>query len=285
MATTREPSMSDGPTDPAHRAREQAWFDAHAPHALARRDGAFLSARRAMWIEWVATGAIGLAGLVVFGWSAADAAWLLLATFWLTWLVDLAQWGLRRDGLAISTAHATDDLYFWQLVAVRRGRQRRAPTRSGHPSPSLGVIVDAVAGGAASVLLVQGLARSGVELSASLGATALWIGAVIAAVAGFVGSLRARLSRRADGSTPLPVFAVGQRGIGLLVLVFALMAGGGGSLAATALVGCAYGFFVVMGLVELVWGMPALRAEADWVRAGLGNRPGECLSDAAGRHG
>jgi hypothetical protein len=70
-----------------------------------------------------------------------------------------------------------------------------------------------------------------------------------------------------------------------LVLVFALMAGGGGSLAATALVGCAYGFFVVMGLVELVWGMPALRAEADWVRAGLGNRPGECLSDAAGRHG
>lgn len=272
------------PAPPADVTHERAWFDARAVHALARRDAAFLTARRALWIEWVATGTIGLAGLFVFGWSAADAAWLLLVAFWLTSLVDLVQWLLRRPGLAISVQHATEDLHFWQHVAVRRGRQRSAPSAGGHPSLGLGVAVDGVAGTVASVLLVQGLARDGVDPAASLGSIGLWIGAVIAVVGGFAATLRARLTRRADGSTPLPVFAVGQRGIGLLVLVFALMALGGGTLAASALVGCAYGFFVLMGLVELVWGMPALHAEADWVRAELEGRPGPSMSDA-GRSG
>lgn len=254
----------------ADDAPDQAWFETHAPLALARRDAAFLRARRAMWIEWVASGVIGLAGLFVFGWSAVEAALLLILGFWLGWLVDVVQWCLRRQSLGASYRDATDDMHVWHHVAVRRGRLRNLPAQSGHPSLVLGICVDAVAGGTASVLFAQGLARGGVDLlTGSTAANGLWIGALLCAFVGFVLALRNRLARRPGGGTPLPVFAVGQRGIGLLVLVFALTGVGGGFLAAGALVGCAYAFFIVMGLIELIWGVPALAADAQWLRGHL----------------
>lgn len=49
--------------------------------------------------------------------------------------------------------------------------------------------------------------------------------------AGIVPSLRMRMKPAADGSVAPPPFAAGQRGIGLLVLGFVLMAVGGGTLA------------------------------------------------------
>lgn len=62
------------------------------------------------------------------------------------------------------------------------------------------------------------------------------------------------------------MFRVGQRGIGLLVLSFALMAAGGGGLDGAWLGGAAYGFFLLMGLIELIGGVPRARAEAAWLR-------------------
>ena len=37
------------------------WFERHAPGALTRREAAFLRARRTLWLEWGASGALGLA--------------------------------------------------------------------------------------------------------------------------------------------------------------------------------------------------------------------------------
>lgn len=247
-------------------ASDQALFAEHAERALSRRDKHFFKARRALWIDWLLTGGIGLFGLLVLGWSAATAALLLLATFWLGWLADLVLWLLRSRGLQISYQRAGDDMRFWQIVAILRGKRRQAPDIRSHPTLGLSLCVDLVAGGSASVLMLNGLHIAGNDLIAELTSPGLMISVALIIIGGIGPGLRARFSPAADGSVPLPVFSVGQRGIGLLVLTFALIAAGGGTLSASLLMGCAYGFFVLMAAIELIWGLRELRVDAEWVQ-------------------
>jgi hypothetical protein len=235
--------------------------------ALARRGAGFLRARRALWIQWLWAGCLGIGGMLVLGWSGQQAALLMLATFWLGWIEDVVVWRLRSPGLATSLQHAADDMRFWQFVAILRKRRKHAPDTAGHPPLALGLIVDLVAGTSASVLILSGLERSGGDVAHALGEPGLALAIAASVVAGVIPSLRARLSRSGDGSTPLPLFAVGQRGIGMLVLAFGLMAFGGGGLAPALLVGCAYGFSMLMAVIELIWGIPALSAEARWAES------------------
>jgi hypothetical protein len=244
---------------------DQAFFAQHADSALRRRDARFFEARRALWVDWLLTGGIGLFGLLVLGWSAATAALLLLATFWVGLIADLVLWLLRSRELRISYQSAGDDMRFWQLVALLRGKRRQPPDPGSHPPLVLSLCVDLVAGCTASVLMLSGLDTAGIDLIAELTSPGLLISAALVAAGGIGPGLRARFTPAADGSVPLPVFSVGQRGIGLLVLTFALMAVGGGALSARLLMGCAYGFFVLMAAIELIWGVPELRRERDWL--------------------
>lgn len=249
---------------------DQDLFAEHAESALSRRDKPFFKARRALWIDWLLTGGIGLFGLLILGWSAATAALLLIASFWLGWLADLVLWLLRSRGLQISYQRAGDDMRFWQIVAILRGKRRQPPDIRSHPTLGLSLCVDLVAGGTASVLMLNGLHTAGNDLVADLTSPGLLISASLIVIGGIGPGLRARFSPAADGSVPLPVFSVGQRGIGLLVLTFALMAVGGGALSASLLMGCAYGFFVLMAAIELIWGLPELRRETHWLHAAAG---------------
>jgi hypothetical protein len=246
---------------------DRRFLRAQLDGALARRGADFLRARRALWIQWLCSGCIGIGGLLFFGWSGQQAALLMLATFWLGWIEDVVVWRLRSHGLAASLQHAADDQRFWQFVAILRKRSKQAPDSAGHPSLALGLIVDLFAGSTASVLILSGFERGGGDLQHALAAPSLALAIVVAIAVGFIPSLRARLARSGDGSTPLPLFAVGQRGIGMLVLAFGLMALGGGSLAPSLLVGCAWAFSVLMASIELAWGIPALRDDARWVEA------------------
>lgn len=239
----------------------------HLDGALARRGADFLRARRALWIQWLSSGCIGIGGMLFLGWSGQQAALLMLATFWLGWIEDVVVWRLRSSGLAISVQHAVDDLRFWQFVSVLRERRKQAPDTAGHPSLALGLIVDFVAGATASVLILSGLDRGGSDVQRALATPSLLLAIAVAIAVGFIPSLRARLARSGDGSTPLPLFAVGQRGIGMLMLAFGLMALGGGSIAPALLVGCAYGFGMLMASIELAWGIPALRDDVRWAEA------------------
>lgn len=246
---------------------DQDFVRAHIDGALSRRGPDFMRARRALWIQWLWSGCVGIGGMLLLGWSGQQAALLMLATFWLGWIEDLVVWRLRAPGLAISLGHAGEDMRFWQFVAILRKKRKQAPDISGHPAIALGLIVDLVAGATATVLVLSGLERSGSHPAHALATPGLIIAVIVAVVIGGVPSLRARLARTDDGSTPLPLFAVGQRGIGMLVLAFAVMASGGGALAPAVLVGCAYGFGMLMAAIELAWGIPALHAEHGWTRA------------------
>lgn len=246
---------------------DRRYVRAQVDGALARRGEDFLRGRRALWIQWLSTGCIGLAGLLFLGWSASQAVLLMLAAFWIGWIEDLVVWCLRRQGLAISVQHAADDGRFWQLLAILRKRRKQAPDSGGHPPPALGLIVDATAGVVASALIVSGLEREGGALQAALAAPALVPAILVMLVAGTLPSLRTRLMVRGNGSTPLPAFAAGQRGIGLLVLVFGVIALGGGRLAPSVLVGGAYGFGILMASIELAWGIASLRDDARWAAA------------------
>ena len=246
---------------------DQALFLRDVDGAIARRDADWFAARRALWIEWVLTGLVGLVGLFVLGWSAPTSALLLLAAFWLVWIVDIVQWLSRADALATSLSREADDERIWQIAALLRGTRRRAPDARGNPTPLLSIVVDLVAGAAATALLLRGLGAAGVDrtvIAADSGS--LLLGVALLVAAGIAPMLHARLRRRADGGVALPTFRFGQRGIGLLVLVFALMAAGGGTLAPRVLLACAYGFFLVMGAIELLFGLRSTREDTEWLR-------------------
>ena len=246
-------------------APDQMLFVKHAAAALARRSKTFVSARRALWFDWLLTGTLGLLGIFVFGWSSVEAALLLVASFWLGWLADLALWFARSEALAISYGTAVDDMRFWQIVAILRGKRRLPADARSHPTLGLSLIVDFVSAATATVLLLSGLANSGVATSELTTSTSLLVSIAAIALIGTAPSLRARLQRAADGSVELPAFCAGQRGIGLLIVVFALMGLGGGKLSAHLIVGTVSGFFIIMALVELIWGVPELIHEAEWV--------------------
>jgi hypothetical protein len=244
---------------------EHEWFAAHARSALVRRDEAWFRTLRWRWLEWLLTGLVGLFGLAVLDWTATTAALLLLASHWLGWLLDVVQWLLRGPEIRVARAQDHDDMRAWQLVDVMRGRRSRPPQIGSDPALGLSIAVDLVAGAVASVLALQGLQRDGVDLAASLGDDGALV-ALALLVIGSLAALRTRLRRRDDGSVALPVFRVGQRGIGLLVLVFGVMGAGGGSLVGRWMVGAVYVFFVLMGALQLAVDLPHLRAATDWLR-------------------
>lgn len=254
--------MSSAGLDP----HELAWLAQHAGPALARRDRRGLPEARARWIEWMLSGTIGLIGLVVLDWSGVQAALVLLASHWLGWIIDLLQWRLRAAELERARAQDYDDSRVWQLVALLRGRRKQAPDARGDPPMAVSLGIDLIAGGAATALMWRGLATAGTPLTEVVLAPTLLAGIVATLASGAVLTLRSRLRRESDGSVALPAFRCGQRGLGLLVVVFALMAVGGGSLGGHGLMLTVYGFMLLMGGIELTWGVPAQRAEANWLR-------------------
>ena len=246
-------------------ASDQALFSQHASAAIARRGKSFLRARRALWIDWLLTGVLGLLGIVVLGWSSAVAALLLMASFWLGWLADIALWALRKDALAISYRNITDDMRFWQIVAVLRSKRRQPADTHQHPPLGLSLIVDLVAGATASALLARGFGNAGIAIQELATSTSLIASLFAILLFGVAPALKARLQRAPDGSVELPAFCAGQRGIGLLIVIFALMTITGGSLAANLLMGAVSVFFIIMAVVELIWGVPELIREREWV--------------------
>jgi len=244
---------------------DKAFLARQAPRALARRDDAYFLRQHLVWGDWLVTGVVGLVGLFALGWPATTAALILVAGFWLGWLGDVVFVVARRRAVAQALGEAHDNAYVWALVDVLRGRLRdTAGVRSG-PGMGLSIVVDLVAGAAATALLLRGFGNAGIDVARVLQSKAFVSGTAILLATGVLPLLAARLTARGDLLEP-PMFSVGQRGIGLLLLVFGLMAAGGGTLAAAVLVSCAYGFFLLMGAIELIWGLPMLRAEGDWLR-------------------
>lgn len=241
-------------------AAEQAWFAGHAGGALERRGRPYFAEMAARWRGWILTGAVGLAGLLLLDWPVLTALLLLLATFWLAWLADVALLVLRAGQLPAAYACEHADARF----SILRGTRRTLPDAAGGPSLLLSVMVDLVAGAASMALLVRGLAGSSAEVLQAANSWSLWLGAAAVLVTSIAPALRARLSAR--GAACLPVFRAGQRGIGLLLLVFALMAIGGGVLAAHWMMAAVYGFMLLMGAIESAFGVPRIREETEWFR-------------------
>lgn len=248
---------------------DSAFFARHAPAALARRDAAYFRRQRLSWGDRVATGVVGLLGLYVLGWPALTTALVLVAGFWFVWLGDFLFWLARRDAIAVASGVAADDEYVWALLRVLRG-ERRDAAGMGRAGPPFGVsiVVDLVAGAAATALLARGVFASGAELAGVLRSGAFVGGAMVMFATGFPPLLVARL-RAASGAVEPPLFRYGQRGIGLLVLVFALMAAGGGALSTTAMLTAAYVFLVAIGVLQWAIDLPRQQRAAEFLRRQL----------------
>src|SRR5687767_7330048 len=152
--------------------------------AVARRGDAYFAAQRALWLDWVATGTVGLTGMFVLGWSATTSALLLLASFWLGWLVDVVQWRVRGAAVAAAQWRESDDERIWQIAALLHGERRRLPDARGQPGLGLSIAVDLVAGLAASALLVRGFEAAGVDLANDLRSPHLLVAVGLVVVGG-----------------------------------------------------------------------------------------------------
>lgn len=244
---------------------DRAFFARHAPRALARRDDAYFLRQRLVWADWLVTGVVGLLGLYRFGWSPTTAALVLVAGFWLGWLGEVVFVIARGRALAQALGEAHDDEYVWALVDVLRGRRRDAAGVRSGPGMGLSIVVDLVAGAAATALLLRGFAGAGIDVVEVVRSNAFVSGTAILLATGVLPLLASRLTARSDALEP-PMFRVGQRGIGLLVLVFALMAAGGGALAAKTLMAGAFGFLLSIGAIQSFVDVPRQRDRADWLR-------------------
>ena len=245
---------------------DRAFLARHAPSALARRGAPFFLRQRLVWGDWIVTGIVGLVGLHALGWSATTAAFVLIAGFWLGWLGDVAFVLARGRALAAAIADAADDDYLWALVGVLRG-QRRSAAGYGRGGPGMGVsiVVDLVAGAAATLLAWRGFAEAGVDVEATLRSADFLSASAILFATGVLPLFVSRLTARVEVLEP-PVFRVGQRGIGLVVFVFALMAAGGGTLAPKVMMTVAFAFLLLMGLVQLAFDLPHRQRAAAWLR-------------------
>lgn len=251
--------------------------------ATTHRDARYFASQRARWGEWCTQGAVGLFGLLVLGWSGDTAALLLFAAFWLNWLTDMAQWALHRRELAQAALHEDERAHYWQLVAFLRGRWRETPQYARGPALVAGLVIDVFWGAVATVLFAFGLRAAQVDAARLLASASLWIGALLLLVS-MLPTLPARLRPGAHRTLALPQFRYGQRGIGLCLLVFGLMAVGGGRLGGSVLVGCVDGFALLVGLVNLTWGVRSERADLAWIEqqtAAIGGAP----SATAGKTG
>lgn len=236
---------------------EHAFLAAYCDTALARRDDRYFRARAAYWRAWCIEGVIGLVGLSLLGWSGEALGLLLVAGFWLNWVLDVVQYRVHRPAIVKAHRAEAEDLAFWGLVKVLRGRLRHRPGAAAGPLPGVGLLFDLIFGAAATALILDFIPPEAwrAVLASSWG---LGLVGLLVAVAT---TLRARFRPDERGEVTLPKFRFAQRGIGLLLVVFAAGAAGTGRWIVLV-----YAFFVLMGLVEGVAGARMERASADWVR-------------------
>lgn len=103
------------------------------PGALRNRDARWFSLQKQGSLESIASGVIGLVGVLVLGWPALGMMLFLIMSLWVGLLTDLARLLLYPDALRTSLQWQRSEEQLWALVrAVRRDLP---PPREGRPLP------------------------------------------------------------------------------------------------------------------------------------------------------
>lgn len=262
--------------DVAISAGDLATFHRNAPAALARRGAGFVAETLAGALQSIIVGAVPIAGLLWFDWSAAQWFLFLLVGAWVGILCDLARLKLAEPAVLAFGKTYYDDWHVWVVVeALRRGADEAPKSHiRAKWDPWSGVFVDFAAGGLATVLLSLMLRSQWQgDVDGTLSPSLL---ASLAVMAGYQVLTAAweivRHRRAGEAAGPLKA-APGMRGLGLFLLVFvaAGVADRTDGTAARALMFTVNGAIVAMGIFNAV-GLLWLRGETRWLREYLRQR-------------
>jgi hypothetical protein len=205
-------------------------FYADAPAALSRRTGTYFVDLAVDAAGFLLVPAVALAGLLR-GWPPAALLLFVLVTFATALACDLCKYVLARRHVRTEAETMNADGHVWVIArALAAGRNAiRADFVAGYV-PAAGLIVDFVAGGFAATMLVVVTQSHGVDLWAPLATDASMQLALFATVSAQLAGTAWHLLAHVFGAlhrAPLRI-AAGGRGIGLLVLLFLVMAAGDG---------------------------------------------------------
>ena len=240
-------------------------FRTLAPVALAAHNAAFYADEMGLAVGRIVSGALPLAGLALWGWSAGEMLALLLIGYWIGVVVDTITLAKLAKRIAAEAVTRSDTQYVWCVVeALQKGTDEYDPAYSAPYSPIRALVLDIVLGFVASVMLWAALRGTDTPIMlAQPGRPYLVSVLVVAAMAlARLVVLFGRSSDRAGGRRT--GYAAGMRGVALLILAFAV-----GFLGEEAtpqvIIAIADGGLILLGVMGVV-GLGIVRSETAWLR-------------------
>ena len=250
-----------------------AFLGREAPGAIARRGAVWLRMRIVSNLEAIVLALVTLYGLLVLGWGPELAIAMMFGGLAIAWLGDAVLWAFRRRAAAVAAGREIDDRAVWAIVDTLRGRTD-SPRRVGGDLPlGVSLVADAIGLAVATALVTRAWEARGFGIGELLEEPGLVVGLAITAIAALPAQV-GRLVSPAEAIV-LPRARSGQRGIGIVVLVFALMAAGGGTFSPVLLPAIAAGLVGGIALLDLGATLPAERVACEWLARDVARRRAE----------
>jgi hypothetical protein len=261
---------------------DMARFHRNAPAALARRGGGHALEALAGSLELIAMGAVPIAGMMWFGWSAVQLLVFLVISMWVGIACDFARLALAGRGVRQFAQAHFDDWHVWVVVTSLRSGKHEAPRShvQAKYQPGDGVFVDLAAGGFSTALMAGAIGYSHHKFGgeAIFDQSFVFSLGCMAAYQGLAATWEIVRHRR-GGPDVGPVAATpGVRGAGLFLLMFVSMTygdpDGPGGLAVQRVMLAVNAVIVAVGVLNalaVVW----LQRETKWLRDYLRQRPPE----------
>ncbi|HET7843144.1 MAG TPA: hypothetical protein VFL14_03275 [Xanthomonadales bacterium] len=245
-----------------HRER----FRRDAPAALAQRSQAWFAEQSWGALEPALAGGVALVGLWLFGWSGVAVFGLALAAIWNAVACDVAKLALAHDAVQREAERWNADRSFWTIAdAIREGKQEMRADSLTPYRPGMGLFVDFVFGGVATVVMLATVDESPLEVVAALTATG---GARIALAAmlglQWLATFATIVRHRRPGERSAMRFGAGARGLGLFLMMFPVVMSDEGARAMKVAVIMNAGLLLLAAIS--VFGLALMRRETEWLR-------------------
>lgn len=266
----------------AHKQREiryiditadmRARFAACAPGALGRRSNGRLLGQTLSMLQWLLIGGIGLLGVYVWHWAAVKLLLVWLAGIAIGIVADLAKWLFARARLVRQLQTFSDDQFVWHMVAATQHGEQRLREEAVHVHrPGVGIAFDLGFGALATLLFALWFRHQGIDVLATVqGDVALQRTLLAVVAAPLLGLLSALATLGASHDAEID-YQAGGRGLGLLIVTFALMALGDGQDGVGNLVVFINGATIAVGLLSL-FGLWLMWRERDWLAKHLAGK-------------
>jgi hypothetical protein len=254
-------------------------FHRNAPAAIKRREGTYAFDEFGNGLRSIFLGGVPLIGLLWFDWSSSQLMFFLLVGTWVAILCDFAKLWFLEKSIREWAAVSYDDWQVWTVAAALRAGRNTAAKSHLHAKyePWVGVLVDIVFGGLASVLIPVALAEAGEGIDSTIlrdqGVMYSLIGLIAYQVLFTVWEIVVH-KRGFTGPRQVKV-KLGMRGLGLFLLMFLLVMladnWGEQSFATRIAMLVINSGIVFLGVVTMV-GPFMIRRETQWLREYLAKR-------------